>query len=145
MRNIAVAEAEKIEKVEKRADYLDKRHLMHKRMERWMRLQQFVYGLPDDYAYAIHSKDVGGRCVTKVLVQVGWMSWFGEGKGVDRQHSLAISLLDTTEALSSNSSTVMVHSVMKWFSRFLRRFSGQRHSRPSLASREEESQNLMAG
>jgi hypothetical protein len=28
----------------------DNRQLLCRRMERWLRLQQFVYGLPDDYS-----------------------------------------------------------------------------------------------
>ena len=99
------------------APIFEKRHFTHKRMERWIRLQQFVFGLPDDYTYAICTtagKD--GKFRSRTLVKVGWMSWYGDGRGSDRQHSLAVSLLDTVEALSANSSTVFWHTLGKWVS-----------------------------
>lgn len=94
----------------------EKRNLIHRRMERWIRLQEFVYGLPDDYSYAVCIREVGsGVCESRALVKVGWMSWFGQGKGSDRQHSLAVALLETSEALSSNSTTVFFHGIRRWF------------------------------
>ncbi|RZA07462.1 MAG: hypothetical protein EOP11_07615 [Proteobacteria bacterium] len=102
----------------------ERRHFTHKRMERWIRLQQFVFGLPDDYSYAIcTTQKAGGEFRSRTLVKVGWMSWYGDGIGGDRQHSLSVSLLDAAEALSANSSTVFWHSVSKWVKKGFRRVS----------------------
>ena len=127
----------------------ERRHFTHKRMERWIRLQQFVFGLPDDYSYAICTtakKD--GRFRSRSLVRVGWMTWFGDGHGADRQHSLAVSLLDTAEARSSNSSAVFWHSIRKWVMQGF----GRRHRRgevaltaPAVNSVEERQLELLAG
>ncbi len=95
----------------------EKQHLTHKRMERWIRLQQFVYGLPDDYVYAVCTTENGGRAESHALVTIGWMTWFGRGRGTDRQHSLALALLDTSEALSANSTKVFLHGLSRWLTR----------------------------
>lgn len=131
------------------APLFERRHFTHKRMERWIRLQQFVFGLPDDYSYAICTTATpDGKFRSRTLVKVGWMTWFGDGRGTDRQHSLAVSLLDTTEALSSNSSAVFWHTLSKWVSQGLGRIRrGKRKPAPVLAhdSREEKELELMAG
>jgi hypothetical protein len=132
------------------APTFEKRHFTHKRMERWIRLQQFVFGLPDDYAYAIcTTAQKNGKFHTRTLVKVGWMSWYGDGRGADRQHSLAVSLLDTQEALSANSSTVFWHTLSKWVSQGFgrRRRKEQAYTAaPSAAMSPEEKQlELMAG
>ncbi len=100
----------------RREEVHEKRNLVHRRMERWIRLQQFVYGLPDDYSYAVCIRECGeGVCESRTLVKVGWMTWFGQGKGTDRQHSLALALLETSEALSSNGTRVFFHGLKSWF------------------------------
>lgn len=146
----AAVESEGNESLPKqKASFCDKRNLTHKRLERWIRLQQFVYGLPDDYSYAIRTSEVNGKSVSRTLVRVGWMTWYGEGRGADRQHSLAISLLDTTEAISGNSTRVFFHNIKKWAFRNARRFLGTRELAPrasmSEASATNESNELMAG
>lgn len=105
------------EATEKRVPLADKRNPVHKRLDRWVRLQQFVYGLPDDdYAYAVCiTRDRAGNYESKSLVRVGWMNWFGLGHGVDRHHALAVSLLETTEAVSTNSSAVLLHKLSRFF------------------------------
>jgi hypothetical protein len=130
----------------KRVPLADKRHFTHKRLERWIRLQQFVYGLPDDYSYAVcvSGGDSSGKPVSRSLVNVGWMSWYGEGVGTDRQHALAVSLLNTTEALSSNSTTVFFHKLNRIISRGLRCF----RARPKTAAvgvEEKTETELLAG
>ncbi|RYZ99555.1 MAG: hypothetical protein EOP11_19310 [Proteobacteria bacterium] len=137
------------------APQAERRHFTHKRMERWIRLQQFVFGLPDDYSYAICTSAKGdGQFQSRTLVKIGWMSWYGDGVGGDRQHSLSVSLLDAAEALSANSSTVFWHSVSKWMKRGLRRISRGREletageiQKPSPAglSNEEKQLELLAG
>lgn len=92
----------------------ERKHFTHKRLERWIRLQQFVYGLPDDYAYAVHMTEKDGQAESRALVTVGWMTWFGHGKGSDRQHSLALALLEASEALSSNGTRVFFHGLSRW-------------------------------
>lgn len=92
-----------------RAPLADKKHLTHKRMERWIRLQQFVYGLPADYSYAVCVKETPSGHECRTFVKVGWMAWFGRGEGSDRQHSIAVALLNTAEAVSLNSSAVFLH------------------------------------
>ncbi len=99
--------------------FSEKRHLTHKRMERWIRLQQFVYGLPDDFSYAGCTTEKNGYFESRALVNVGWMSWFGKGKGSDRQHSLAVALLDSTEAISANGTKVFFHGINRWFGHWL--------------------------
>lgn len=105
--------------VERREDAFERRHVTHKRMERWIRLQQFVYGLPEDYAYAICLREHGGRVHGHVLIRVGWLTWFGFGKGADRQHALALALLDTQEAWTSNGSRLVLFKVRAWCLRTL--------------------------
>jgi hypothetical protein len=102
------------------AETVERRHFTHKRLERWIRLQQFVYGLPDDYSYAVCTTERDGRAESRALVTVGWMTWFGHGKGADRQHALALALLEASEALSSNSTRVFFHGLSRWFLRRLR-------------------------
>jgi hypothetical protein len=102
---------EEMEKI--RVPLADRRNQTHKRMDRWIRLQQFVYGLPEDYSYAICVKENSGSFESHSLVRVGWMNWYGRGFGVDRQHSLAVALLETTEALSANSTAALMHKVQK--------------------------------
>ena len=68
-----------------------RRHFTHKKLERWIRLQQFVYGLPEEYSYAV--------CVT-------------EQGGNSESHALVLALLEAGEALSANSSRVILHKVM---------------------------------
>ncbi|MGZ3650298.1 MAG: hypothetical protein ACXVB9_17895 [Bdellovibrionota bacterium] len=111
-------------------------------MERWIRLQQFVYGLPDDYSYAVCTTERSdGRAESCALVTVGWMTWFGRGKGSDRQHSLALALLETSEALSSNSTRVFWQSVKLWFRRQLRLIKAL----PARAEPEEDIEQRLAG
>ena len=95
-------------------EYPERRSFTHKRLERWIRLQQFVYGLPDDYAYAVRSLERGGVAESHALVTVGWMTWFGSAKGTDRQHSLALALLEASEALSANGTRAFLHEVSRW-------------------------------
>lgn len=111
MQKMMATMPEEMEKI--RVPLADRRNQTHKRMDRWIRLQQFVYGLPDEYSYAICVKESGGSFESHSLVKVGWMNWFGRGTGVDRQHSLAVALLGTTEALSANSTATLVHKVYK--------------------------------
>jgi hypothetical protein len=137
-------------RVSEDAPVFEKRHFTHKRMERWIRLQQFVFGLPDDYSYAIcTTADKNGEFRSRTLVKVGWMSWYGDGRGSDRQHSLAVSLLDTEEALSSNSSTVFWHTLSKWvsqgFGRLRRKEGAGLPSAPAAMTAEEKQLELMAG
>jgi hypothetical protein len=103
-----------------RVPLADRRNQTHKRMDRWIRLQQFVYGLPDDYSYAICMKEGGDSFEAHSLVRVGWMSWYGRGQGADRQHGLAVALLGTSEALSANSTATLMHKLGRLF-RFGRR------------------------
>jgi len=131
------------------APSFERRHFTHKRMERWIRLQQFVFGLPDDYSYAIcTTTEKNGKFRSRSLVKVGWMSWYGDGRGSDRQQSLAVSLLDTVEAISANSSTVFWHSVSKWMNQSFRRLR-RRAPAPGVANAaetaEEKQLELMAG
>lgn len=93
---------------------IERRHFTHKRLERWIRLQQFVYGLPDDYSYAVCTSERNGQAESRALVTVGWMTWFGQGRGADRQHSLALALLEASEALSSNGTRVFLHGFTRW-------------------------------
>lgn len=100
---------------------LERKHFVHRRVERWIRLQQFVFGLPeDDFSYAIRITDVDGRAESNALITVGWMTWFGRGRGSDRQSSLALALLETTEAYSSNGSRLLWQAVKCWFRRRVR-------------------------
>jgi hypothetical protein len=98
----------------------ERRHFAHKRLERWIRLQQFVYGLPDDYAYAVCITEKNAQVESRALVSVGWMTWFGYGKGSDRQHSLALALLEASDALSSNTTRVFFHFLNRLVFRRLR-------------------------
>lgn len=95
----------------------ERRHFIHKRLERWIRLQQFVYGLPEEYAYAVRSSREGDRTVSRALVNVGWMTWFGVGRGTDRQHALALALLGANDAWSANGTRVFFHELSRWFGR----------------------------
>lgn len=117
MQKMTATIPEEMEKI--RIPLADRRNQTHKRMDRWIRLQQFVYGLPDEYSYAICVRESDGAFESHSLVKVGWMSWFGRGAGADRQHSLAVALLDTTEALSANSTAALMHRVVR-IGRFLR-------------------------
>jgi hypothetical protein len=94
-----------------REEFPEKRHQTHKRLERWIRLQQFVYGLPDDYSYAVCTTEREGKFESRALVSVGWMTWFGHGMGPDRQHSLSVALLEASEAFSANGTKVFFHGV----------------------------------
>ena len=98
------------------------RHLTHRRLERWIRLQQFVYGLPDDYSYAVFLSQGNGSSKGCALVSVGWMSWFGQGKGADPQHALAVALLESSEALSANARASFFHRMRRRFLQLLRSF-----------------------
>jgi hypothetical protein len=109
---------EEMEKI--RVPLADRRNQTHKRMDRWIRLQQFVYGLPDDYSYAICMKESKNVFETHSLVRVGWMNWYGRGLGADRQHGLAVALLGTSEALSANSTATLMHKIARLF-RFVRK------------------------
>jgi hypothetical protein len=97
----------------------DRRHYAHKRVERWIRLQQFVYGLPDDYAYAVCIRERAGRAESATLVSVGWLTWFGRAKGADRQHALALALLEMREAITSSSGRIFWQTVRTWLRRRL--------------------------
>ena len=105
-----------------------RRHFTHKRMERWIRLQQFVYGLPEDYAYAVCSTmpSARGPAEARALVTVGWMTWFGSGKGSDPQHALALALLNADGALSTNGPRAFLHRLRAWLFRRLRFFPWRR-------------------
>ncbi|MGE3262417.1 MAG: hypothetical protein AB7K68_11610 [Bacteriovoracia bacterium] len=94
--------------------FLDKKHLLYRRMERWVRLQQFVYGLPDDFSYSVHATENSGVVTCRTLVRVGWMSWYGVGKAADRQQALSVALLETSEAISANAYKVFFYSLSKW-------------------------------
>jgi hypothetical protein len=122
-----------------RALFHDKRHLLHKRMERWIRLQQFVYGLPDDYSYAIRATDHNGESECRALIRVGWMSWYASARGSDRQHALALSLLETSEAICRSPYKVFMHLLRRSFRRARQAFQ---RSRESMA---EVSEELTAG
>jgi hypothetical protein len=107
---------------ERRVPLADKKHQNHKRMERWIRLQQFVYGLSDDYSYAICVKESAGFYESHALVRVGWMNWFGRGAAGERQHSLASALLAASEAISSNPSAIVLHKIQCHLNRLGRLF-----------------------
>jgi hypothetical protein len=129
--------------LERKQPLADRPNTIHKRMERWIRLQQFVFGLPDDYAYAVClSGGPGGRQKSFSLVRVGYMSWFGTGAGADRQHSLAVALLNTEEAISANSTSVFLHRMGKIFG-----WRKKYHPRPLAPQSGEEirERSLMAG
>lgn len=137
--------ATKLEEMEKiRVPLADRRNQTHKRMDRWIRLQQFVYGLPDDYSYAICVKESAGSFESYSLVKVGWMNWFGRGFGSDRQHSLAVALLSTTEALSANSTATLLHKVQK-IGRLFRFIRKNRSAARPLAQDGSLSGELLAG
>ena len=121
----------------------DKRHLLHKRMERWLRLQQFVYGLPDDYAYAMRLTDTRGETQCRTLVRMGWLTWYGAARGGDRQHALALALLETSEALCANAYQAFFHSVKRSFRRVWRAL----RAKPAMKLPETkvEAENLLAG
>lgn len=125
----------------------DKRGVVHRRLERWVRLQQFVYGLPDDYTYAVCTRASGDQFVGKSLVKVGWMTWFGEGRGPDRQHAIAISLLETTDAVTASSYRMLWHAARRWVRRLSGRLSvGQRAQVISVAKDVvEQSEQRLAG
>jgi hypothetical protein len=100
--------------LERRQPLADRRNAIHKRMERWIRLQQFVFGLPDDYSYAVFlSGSPDGHQKSFSLVRVGCMNWYGAGSGADRQHALAVALLNTEEAISANSTNVFFYHLGK--------------------------------
>jgi hypothetical protein len=120
----------------------DKRHFTHKRLERWIRLQQFVYGLPDDYAYAVCTTERAGGAESRALVTVGWLTWFGHGKGTSRQHALALALLDASEALTSNSTRVFWHGLSRWV---WRRLGLPRATARSVAAEEQRADERLAG
>jgi hypothetical protein len=129
-----------------RVPLADRRNFVHKRMERWVRLQQFVYGLPDDYSYAVCvSKSQDGRFHSLSLVKVGWMCWFGTGSGADKQHSLSISLLNTTEALSANTTSVFFHKLNRILVFGLGFFRKKSKDRPIDALVKQEERELLAG
>lgn len=108
-------------------EFLDKKHVLYRRMERWLRLQQFVYGLPaDDYAYAIHASDRAGLSTCRSLVRVGWFTWYGVGHAMDRHQALASALLETSEAVSANPYRVFLFSATRWAQRVWRRVSERR-------------------
>ena len=98
----------------------ERRHYAHRRVERWVRLQQFVYGLPDDYAYAVCLRERDGRSESATLVSVGWLTWFGRARGADRQHALALALLEMREAYTSSGGRIFWQTVKSWFLRRLR-------------------------
>jgi hypothetical protein len=98
---------------------VERRHYAHKRVERWIRLQQFVYGLPDDYAYAVCLRERNGRSESAALVSVGWLTWFGRAKGADRQHALALTLLEMSEAITSSSGRIFWQTIKTWLRRRL--------------------------
>jgi hypothetical protein len=98
--------------------FLDKKNLLYHRMERWVHLQQFVYGLGDDFSYSVYASENGGICTCRTLVRIGDMSWFGEGSAADRQQALAQALIATSEAISANSYRVFCFSVSKWLTDF---------------------------
>jgi hypothetical protein len=129
------------------ATLLERRHFTHKRMDRWIRLQQFVFGLPDDYSYAIcTTAQPDGSFRSRSMVKVGWMTWYGDGRGNDRQHALAVALLGSAEALSSNSTLVFWHSVAKRMRSAFRRL--RRKELPAKAApghRDANDVELLAG
>lgn len=124
----------------------EKRNLVHKRLDRWIRLQQFVYGLPDDYSYAlvVSHPSGGARARSRSLVRVGWMSWFGEGSAVDRHQALAVSLLNASEALSSSASAVYLHQAFRLVKQ-VRNFLGARRDQSSPSRSGDGDSALLAG
>ena len=128
----------------------ENRHLTHRRMERWIRLQQFVYGLPSDYSYAVCVRQAqtedekDGRHESRALVKVGWMSWYGFGRGADPQHSLAVALLETSEALSANGTSVFLHRVKRWIVAGLGMLRLKAAKETKAGPREEEQTDLLA-
>lgn len=125
--------------------FLDKKHLLYRRMERWVRLQQFVYGLPDDFSYSVHATEKGGVFTCRTLVRAGWMSWYGVGKATDRQQALSLALLQASEAISANAYKVFFYSLSKWLGarwRFTRARAGSVPPKLMKATRENK---LLAG
>lgn len=90
----------------------DSRQLLCRRMERWLRLQQFVYGLPDDFSYSVRTREGNGQVDCHTLVKSGWMTWYGHGRAVDSQQALALALQETGAALSANFYRLMFHSFL---------------------------------
>lgn len=132
----------------KKQPLADKRNFVHKRMDRWIRLQQFVFGLPEDYSYAIcATENLDGTHEARTLIRVGWMSWYGQGVGADRQHALAVALLNTTEALSTNSTNVFWYRVNRIISSSFRIFKYRERALPqgTAAPDSHDSRELMAG
>jgi hypothetical protein len=126
-----------------KAPLADRRHFVHKRLDRWIRLQQFVYGLPDDYSYAacIAGRDVAS---SQVLVNVGWMCWFGQGKGAHRQHALAVSLLHSEEAASASPSAVFFHRLQRIVRSVQNVFNRKERKKGLPVSRALEERELLA-
>lgn len=89
--------------------YSDPRQLLCKRMERWLRLQQFVYGLPDDFSYSVRTRERNGVVDCYTLVKAGWMTWYGHGRAVDGQQALALALKETGAALSAGFYRILFH------------------------------------
>lgn len=128
----------------KRSALADGRNPVHKRLDRWIRLQQFVFGLPEDYSYAVRIGNFAeGRAESRVVVSVGWMTWFGQGRGSDRQHAIAVALLHTMEALSANGTAVFFHRLSKFFGFWRGKAARLPESSPSAGAGMEE--RLMAG
>ncbi len=93
---------------------LENGRTVHKRMERWLRLQQFVYGLSADYSYAVRMTNQSGGNESHVLVKLGWINWYGKGCGANALQALGVALLETVEAVSANSTAVFLHNLLKF-------------------------------
>lgn len=124
----------------------DRRHFVHKQMERWIRLQQFVFGLPEDYSYAVCVREnFSGQQESSALVRVGSMSWFGHGAGADRQHALAVTLLNTVEAITANSTSVFFHKFTKVLGLNKRDSRRKRDSKNGTREAATDGRELLAG
>lgn len=124
--------------------FIDKKHLLYRRMERWVRLQQFVYGLPGEFSYSVHSTEEGGVATCRTLVNVGWMSWYGVGRAPDPQQALALALLETSDAITASAHKVFFYSVAKWLKRGWRRIRGAGNSAGPAPQTEGNESRLLA-
>ncbi|MGZ3694038.1 MAG: hypothetical protein ACXWQO_07545 [Bdellovibrionota bacterium] len=123
--------------------YLDEKQMLFRRMERWVRLQQFVYGLSDDFCYSVFASKDSGISTCRTLVRVGEMSWYGEGRAADQEQALSLALVATSEAISASSYKVFMYSLTKW----LRSFWGLFRRKPAVQLEEAEvpEESLLAG
>ena len=76
--------------------------ILRARVERWIRLQQFLHELDSDYSYAMRFFERDQRWDSCTLISSGGLTWFGRARAKDRQKGLASALMEAGEALSSN-------------------------------------------